>query len=133
MEARRICVLYAYHNAEVAGRFQDGLIYLDSESGRVQWQCDASWTDWHGEFNITAEQMKVAFDCQQSTRPGPPRPKSTVLFLTPSGRYEGYDYKMRRVTVTPKAKFSYTTTGAWIQIEEWSETSKEWMSILDDV
>ena len=126
MAAPRTCTLYEYHNGEVAKRYQDEAIFLDSDCGLVQWQCDGSWTEWHGEFKITADQLRVAFDSQQRRRVGPPQPKSATLFLTLDGTYEGYDYKNRRVQVTPKAKFGYdAASGAWLLLAEWSA---EWLA-----
>ncbi|CAK0901443.1 unnamed protein product [Prorocentrum cordatum] len=58
----RTRVLHAYRNKDVALPFQAGLIYLGSDSGQVQWQCGASWTGWHGEFKLNADQMMVAFE-----------------------------------------------------------------------
>ena len=126
----RTCTLYAYHNDAVAKTFQDGLLYVDSDN-LVQWQCGESWTSWHGKFNITDDQLMVSFDCLAGQRSGPPRPKSTIALLEPSGTYVGFDSKFRRVVISPMAKFSYyADTGAWKQTAEWEPTSLEWWQIL---
>ena len=123
---------YEYHNDDVAFPFKTGLLYLDSDTGLIQYQCNGSWTGWHGHFKITADQMMVAFDCREGTRDGPPRLKSSVLFLTqPGGVYKGFDYKLRNVTVTPKAKFQYEAgTGAWTKTQEWSPGLLQWMELV---
>ena len=127
----RTCTLYAYHNDDVARQFQDGLLYVDSDNGLVQWQCGGAWTSWHGKFKITMDQLMVSFDCLAGQREGPPRPKSTIAFLEPSGNYVGFDSKFRRVVISPMAKFSYyADTGAWKQTAEWAPTSLEWMQIV---
>lgn len=127
----RTCTLYAYHNDDVARQFQDGLLYVDSDNGLVQWQCGGAWTSWHGKFKITMDQLMVSFDCLDGQRQGPPRLKSTIAFLETSGTYVGFDYKVRRVVISPKAKFIWDAdTGAWEQTAEWAPTSLEWMYIV---
>ena len=127
----RTCTLYAYHNDDVAKQFQDGLLYVDSDNGLVQWQCGESWTSWHGKFTITKDQLMVSFDCLAGQRPGPPCPKSTIAFLEPSGNYVGFDSKFRRVVISRMAKFSYDADeSAWTQTAEWAPTSLAWMLIV---
>lgn len=126
----RTCTLYAYHNDAVAKTFQDGLLYVDSADNLVQWQCGESWTSWHGKFNITDDQLMVSFDCFAGQREGPPKPKSTMAFLELSGTYVGFDYKQRRVIISPMAKFIYyADTGAWEQTAAWTP-SLGWMQIV---
>ena len=128
----RTCTLYGYHNDDVAEQFQDGFLYVDSDSGLVLWQCGGACTSWHGKFNITMDELTVSFDCLAGQREGPPRLKSTIAFLEPSGTYVGLDYKVRRVVISPRAKFILDAdTGAWEQTAEWwAPTSLEWMHIV---
>ena len=104
---------------------------MDSDNGLVQWQCGGAWTSWHGKFKITMDQLMVSFDCLDGQRQGPPRLKSTIAFLETSGTYVGFDYKVRRVVISPKAKFMWDAdTEAWEQTAEWAPTSLEWMYIV---
>ena len=72
----------------------------------------------------------VSFDCFAGQREGPPKPKSTMAFLELSGTYVGFDYKQRRVIISPMAKFIYyADTGAWEQTAAWTP-SLGWMQIV---
>eukprot|EP00959_Pyramimonas_sp_CCMP1952_P094844 1983698-Pyramimonas_sp.AAC.1 len=79
-----------------------------------------------------ADQIIVKFDALEQQRDGPPRPKCSVLFQTPSGTYEGYDCKARHVKITPMAKFTFNADsgGGWTQTADWSPMLLEWIDMV---
>ena len=116
----------------VAPRFQDGLIYLDSDSGHIQWQCAGVATPWHGQHRMSADQMIVEFDSLAGIRAGPPLPKSSVLFFASPGVFVGYDYKQRQVKMTAVARFTYNgPTGSWSHSSDWSPHMQEWFEVVE--
>eukprot|EP00959_Pyramimonas_sp_CCMP1952_P312939 6550491-Pyramimonas_sp.AAC.1 len=48
----RTVTAYQHFNEDVTHAFQKGVLYLDGQTGLVQWQCGSNITRWHGSWNF---------------------------------------------------------------------------------
>ena len=124
---------YVYINTGVAARYRMGIIWHDSQSNEVVFQCAGKATPWHGEMQVTSARatMLVRFDaCHDSNRE--PNLKSVLLLATAPETYEGFDYRARFVQMYPMQQWTWESSMAsWARAAEWSSDTREWIQVVD--
>ena len=140
--ANKYVTSYKYHNLEVSPALATGILYLDDDSKTVQWQCGAHITPWHGPWTFEDKFFKVWFD-PNAGKPdlwqhGGIRLKSTCVLKTARvgspqlHLYEGRDYRLREVQITPLALWVLKEgSDTWERIADYSEISHEWILLED--
>ena len=89
MALERRLTAYKYINKSVPDPFQEGILWHDSGSNAVQFECAGDTTPWHGELRRTMfDQMIIRFDskCRDHR---PPILKVVCLFASAPETYQG--------------------------------------------
>ena len=127
---------FRYSNRDDSPEYQTGFLYCDHETGTVQWQCGDAATCWHGSRVDVGAVLLISFDAMGGRRgadcTGSPRPKTATLERKSGGlHYEGHDYRGRRVSMTPAARWRRDVrTDEWVQTAEWSSVTNVWLQIV---
>ena len=134
MALERRLTAYKYINKSVPDPFQEGILWHDSGSNAVQFECAGDTTPWHGELRRTMfDQMTIRFD-SKCTDDRPPILKVVCLFASAPETYEGCDYCGRLIKVHPMHQWIFDPSGpspVWKRVAEWTVTSQEWILVVD--
>ena len=120
---------YSYRNVALAGTSKEvGVLWHDSTSHKICWQCTGKVTPWHGAFVDDGDQRKLFFNAGTTPETITFKPlRSTVLLRDPNGDWIGHDYKGRQVIMRPLAQYKWVTSG-FMQTASWCLDSKSWQS-----
>ena len=127
---------YRYVNSHVSVRYREGIMYHDSETDMIVYQCADKVTLWHGEMKVQPfgllDHLVVRFDATYDGSRRPPRLRSSVLFTSFPETYEGYDYRGRFVQMVPIKQWTLDTdAGTWKYYAEWSTDTHQWVVVVD--
>ena len=89
MALERRLTAYKYINKSVPDPFQEAILWHDSGSNAVQFECAGDTTPWHGELRRTMfDQMIIRFDskCRDDR---PPNTKSSLSLRVGAGDLRG--------------------------------------------
>ena len=126
---------YSYANEMVAYRFRHGILYHDSGTNLVMWQCGDHRTPWHGEFLLQnfagLDCLHIRFQASYDGR-GSPNLHSVVLLPIHPETYLGLDYRSRFVEMIPLAQWAFDPeTVSWQILAEWTPATHEWIVVLE--
>ena len=126
---------YRYINSQVSVRYREAIMYHDSETDMIVYQCADKVTPWHGEMKVQPfgllDHMVVRFEATYDGSRSP-RLHSAVLFTSFPETYEGYDYRGRFVQMVPITQWALDTDASvWKFYAEWSTETHQWVIVVD--
>ena len=121
---------YQYMNLDlsISPSLGRAVIYLDEESGLVQFQSKGHVTPWHGEWSIQNSTLAVVFDCFAGKQD--PVTKSARFFKIGEDKWAGHDYKGREVQMIAMSRWSLLENNVWKRVQEYSE-SVGWLHVYN--
>ena len=134
MALERRLTAYKYINKSVPHPFQEAILWHDSGSNAVQFECAGDTTPWHGELRwVMLDQTIIRFD-SMCTDDRPPILKVVCLFASAPETYSGCDYRGRLIKMHPMHQWIFDPSGpspVWKRVAEWTVTSHEWILVVD--
>ena len=133
----RFLTAYSYTNEMVAQSYRRGVLFHDSFTNMIVWQCGTQATPWHGEFRKVPGSFGLLDHvhlCFQASYNGSrePRLHSAVLFESHQATFQGYDYKGRFVVMYPLTKWKLDPeTSFWKHYADWVPLTREWIAVVD--
>ena len=88
--APRTATTWPYEDNDLEGIHRRGILWVDSMTRQVSWQCGCHSSPWHGHwqwFDVPFLHLRVHFDC----RGRHDRLKVTQMFPQTNGTWRGYD------------------------------------------
>ena len=131
--ANRRVTTWSYENSDLEGRCRIGILWVDSLTNKVSWQCGNLSSPWHGIFELIEEpftHFHVHFDC----RGREDQMKVTQMLPGPKGILRGHDSARRNIIMYPLALWVVDySRKVWEQRAAFSTRTGEWIQFTNSI